>query len=176
MQQIAVIDIIFAVLIFILVIRCAMKGLIGEVISMAAVVLGFMTALLLCSNGGIYLREKFMPDMRILSEILAFIALFLIVFLFIKIVGSILKGIIEGIHLGGVDHFLGIAFGLLEGLVVVGLILFVFSIQPLFDSQKILEQSIFARLLLPLIRGEAIERTVDGPALNVLLFVVKNYV
>jgi membrane protein required for colicin V production len=162
-----VIDIIFLVLIAILVVRCALRGFIGEVMSMASVVLGFLAALLLYRNGGVYLREKFMPDMKILSEILAFIAIFLIVFVVIKIVESILRGIIEGIHLGGADRFLGIVFGLLEGIVVTALILFVLTIQPLFDPQTILEQSFFAGFLLPLIQGTA--GSGDEAVLNAVL-------
>jgi membrane protein required for colicin V production len=167
-----IIDIIFIVLIVILVIRCSLRGFIVEVMSMAAVVLGFLAALLLYSSGGVYIREKFMPDMRVLSEILAFVVLFLVVFILVKIVESILKGIIEGIHLGGLDRFLGIFFGLLEGLVVTGLILLVLAIQPLFDSREILGRSFFAEMLLPLIRGSGEDSTGNGivASLAVMLF------
>jgi membrane protein required for colicin V production len=148
-----VVDIIFVVLIALLAIRCATRGFIKELVSTVGLILGFLVALLLYSSGGAFIREKFMPTMPIVPEILAFIALFLIVFIIIKIIGAILKGIIEGIHLGGADKFLGIVLGLVEGLIVVSLVLFVINIQPLFDAQKFLLGSKFAEILLPIFTG-----------------------
>jgi membrane protein required for colicin V production len=153
MKGIAVIDIIFVVLAIILMVRCALRGFIGELMSMASVVLGLLAALFFYKNGGVFIREKFMPDMTIIPEILAFIALFLIVFIIIKILEGILKDIIERIQLGGADRILGIVFGLAEGVIVISLILFVLTIQPLFDPAPVLRGSFFARLLLPLITG-----------------------
>jgi membrane protein required for colicin V production len=149
----AVIDIIFIALAIILTIRCALRGFIGELMSMAATVLGLLAALFFYKNGGAFIRTQFMPGMKIIPEILAFIALFLIVFILIKILESILKEIIEGIKLGGADRFLGLIFGLAEGIIVISLILFVLTIQPLFDPGPILRESFFADLLLPLITG-----------------------
>jgi membrane protein required for colicin V production len=153
MKGIAVIDIVFIVLAIILTVRCALRGFIGELMSMASVVLGLLAALFFYKNGGMFIREKFMPGMNIIPEILAFIVLFLIVFVVIKILESILKDIIERIRLGGADRFLGVVFGLVEGLIVISLVLFVFTIQPLFDPAPILKGSIFAEFLLPLITG-----------------------
>jgi membrane protein required for colicin V production len=153
MNGIAVIDIVFAVLALILTVRCALRGFIGELMSMASVALGLLTALLLYKNGGVFIRERFMPKVNTIPEILAFIVLFLIVFVLIKILARILKDIIEGIKLGGADRFLGILFGLLEGLIVISLILVVLTIQPLFDPAPILNKSIFADILLPIITG-----------------------
>jgi membrane protein required for colicin V production len=153
MNSVAVIDIIFAVLILIFIVRCSLRGFIGELMSMASVVLGLLTAFLFYKNGGLYIREKFMPDMKVIPDILAFIALFLIVFILIKILELMLKEIIEGIRLGGADRFLGILFGLVEGIIVVSLILFVLTIQPLFDPAPILNKSFFADILLPVITG-----------------------
>ncbi|MDR0316707.1 MAG: CvpA family protein [Treponema sp.] len=153
-MNLAVIDIIFIALIVIFTVRCALRGLISEVLSMAALVLGLLAALFFCGNGGEWIRLRFMPGTQTIPEVLAFIALFLIVFLAIKLVESMLKGIIEGVMLGSADRFFGILFGLLEGIIVVSLILFVLYIQPLFDPHPLLENSVFARLLMPIITGK----------------------
>jgi membrane protein required for colicin V production len=153
MNGIAVIDIIFAALIIIFAVRCALRGFIGEIMSMASVVLGLLTAFFFYKNGGLFIREKFMPGMKVIPDILAFIALFLIVFILIRILELMLKEIIEGIKLGGADRFLGILFGLAEGIVVVCLIIFVLTIQPLFDPAPLLNKSIFTHILLPFITG-----------------------
>jgi membrane protein required for colicin V production len=149
----AVIDIIFIALIAIFTVRCALKGFVSELMSMASVVLGLLAALYFYKKGGEFVRIKFMPDLKIIPEIIAFIALFLIVFIAIKILEAMLMEIIEGVRLGSADRFLGILFGLVEGIIVVSLMLFLFSVQPLFDPRPILEKSLFARILMPFITG-----------------------
>ena len=153
----AVIDFIFIALIVIFTLRCALRGFVSEIMSMASVVLGLLAALYFYKNGGAFVREKFMPNLKIIPEILAFIALFLVVFIVIKILEAILKDIIEGIRLGRADRFLGLLFGLVEGIIVVSLVLFIFSVQPLFNPLPILEHSFFANILLPLITGRGRE-------------------
>jgi membrane protein required for colicin V production len=153
MTGIAAVDIFFLVLMALLVIRCALRGFIGEIMAMAAFILGLLASLFFYKNGGLFIREKFMPGTKILPEVLAFIALFFIVFILVKILERMLKDIVDRISLGGVDRFLGILLGLAEGIVVTGLLLFVLSIQPLFDPGTLLDRSVFARLLLPLIGG-----------------------
>jgi membrane protein required for colicin V production len=164
-MSITAIDIIFIALIIIFTVRCSLRGFVSELLSMASVVLGLLAALYFYKQGGEFVRVKFMPTLKIIPVIIAFLALFLIVFICIKILESILKDIIEGIRLGRADRFLGIFFGLLEGIIVVSLALFVISIQPLFDPRSLLESSFFANLLLPFITGRGravIEEVVMG--------------
>jgi len=149
----SVVDFIFIGLIGLFIIRCYLKGFLSELLSMAAVVLGFIAALFFYKNGAEYLRLRFWPDVKTVPEILAFAGLFVIVFLAVKLLEAMLKGIIDGVRLGGVDRFLGLIFGLAEGLAVVSLILFLLRVQPLFDPEKILSESFFANLLLPFITG-----------------------
>jgi membrane protein required for colicin V production len=146
-----VIDIIFAALMVIIIVRCALKGFVEEVMSVAALVLGFGTAFFFHKKGAAFLVERYIPDMKILPEVLAFVAIFLIVFLAVKFLEFILKDIIARIHLSGVDRFLGAVFGFIEGIVLVSLAIFVLTIQPLFDIQPALEKSYFAQALTPFI-------------------------
>jgi len=149
----SVIDYIFIALILLFMIRCYLKGFVTELLSMAAVVLGLLSALFFYKNGAVFIREQFSLEMQAIPEILAFIALFVIVFVVVKLLEMLLKGIIEGIMLGGVDKFLGLIFGFAEGIVVTSLILFILRVQPLFDSGQLLSDSFFAGFLLPLITG-----------------------
>ncbi|MDR0601318.1 MAG: CvpA family protein [Treponema sp.] len=164
MNGIAVIDIIFAVLIIIFTVRCYLRGFIGELLSMTALVLGLLASLFFYKNGAVFIRERFMPGVGVIPEILAFVILFLVVFIAVKIVEHLLRDIIEGIRLGNVDRFLGIFFGIAEGIVVVSLVLFVLSIQPVFNAHSILEKSLFARILLPFISGGVWNLPVGEPA------------
>jgi membrane protein required for colicin V production len=149
--KLEIIDIIFIALILIMVIRGGLRGFVEELMSMAAVVLGLGGAFFFYSRGGVYIREKFMGDTPVLPEVLAFVILFLIVFLAIKLLEYVLRDIIDRINLDGADHFLGLLFGIVEGVILVALILLVISIQPLFDPAPLLENSVFARYLMPFI-------------------------
>jgi membrane protein required for colicin V production len=146
-----IIDIIFAVLIALLVIRCALRGLVEDLLSMAGLILGLLGAFFFYKPGGDFIRVKFMPDMELIPNILAFIAIFVIVLLAVKVLQFILQDILNRIHLGGLDRFLGALFGILEGIVLVSLVVCIISVQPLFDGNALLGKSFFARYLLPLI-------------------------
>jgi len=151
-MNLAVIDVIFLMLTALFVIRCFLKGFVSEISSMAGFALGIFAAIYFHKNGADFLREKYFPDINIIPEILAFIALFLIVFLIVKLLSMMLKEIINKIKLGGIDKILGLIFGLFEAIVVISLILFLLQlIKPVFDASTILQSSIFAEFLLPLI-------------------------
>jgi membrane protein required for colicin V production len=159
------IDIFFAILIVVMTIHGYVKGFIQELFSRAAPVLGIWTAILLFQAGAEFIRARFMQNMRLVPEILAFAAIFVLVSLFVKLLGAILRNVVEGIHLGTVNKLLGVVFGLIEGFAFTALILFILKIQPLFDSSKLIGESIFARYLLPFVeipleRGKGIINTV----------------
>jgi membrane protein required for colicin V production len=151
-MNLTIIDIVFIVLIFILLIRGGLRGFVTEIMSMAAVVLGLLTAFLFYKPGAAFVRTKILADMQIVPELIAFVALIVIVFLSIKILEHIIQDIISRVNLlGGLDHALGLVFGFLEGLLLVSLLIFVINIQPLFDPASLLEHSFFAQILNPLV-------------------------
>jgi membrane protein required for colicin V production len=144
-----VVDIVFGVLVLILVVRCALRGFIEEFMSMAAFVLGLLVAVLLFKPGAEFIRDRWGD--KYFPELLSFVVLFAIGFIVVKILERILKDIVERIHLTGLDRGLGVLLGLVEGLLVVALVLFVLNIQPLFDAAPLLESSLFSRYLMPFV-------------------------
>ena len=153
-MNMAGIDIVFMVIIAISALRCAARGFISELLSMAALIFGILAALLFFRQGAALVRGWFIPDVKVIPEIIAFIAFFLIVYVTVKIIEITLKSIIEGIRLGGLDHLLGFLLGFVEGMVIVCLLLFLITIQPFFNADSMLENSFLARLLLPIITGD----------------------
>ena len=153
MEALQVIDWIFISLILLMIVHGYLKGFIEELFSWAALVLAIWAAVLLNSAGAAFIRERFMPNIRVIPELLAFIAIFLIIMVAIKLLERILKNVIAGAHLGGVNKILGAVFGIIEGFAITTLIIFVLSVQPLFDPSKILGESFFARFLLPFINS-----------------------
>ena len=150
----SVIDIIFVCLIGLFMIRCYLKGFVSEIFSMAGVVFGVLAALFFYKNAGELIRIKFMPDQKIVPEIIAFAGLLIIVIIIIKLLEKTLVKIIDDISLTNADSVIGIFFGLAEGIALVSLILFLIKIQPFYDASGLLAESFFARLLLPLITGK----------------------
>jgi membrane protein required for colicin V production len=138
------------VLAVILIVRCALRGFIEEIMSMASVVLGILAAIFFYKNGAAFIRANWI-EMNVLPEVLAFAAIFLIVFLSIRFVEFLLKDIIYGINLYRLDRLLGMFFGIIEAFVLICLILFLVAVQPLFDPAPVLQNSVVARFLLPLV-------------------------
>ena len=152
MSNITVIDLIFAVLIILMAIHGYLKGFIDELFSWATLVLGIWAAILLYHNGAVLIRSKIMKNVRYVPEILAFIAIFLVVMIVLKLLEQVLKEVVSGANIKGVDRFLGLIFGLMEGFTLTALVFFVLTVQPLFDASKIIGDSFFAQFMLPLIK------------------------
>jgi membrane protein required for colicin V production len=155
-------DIVFAILIFLFSIRCFFRGFITELMSVASLVLGLLAAFLFHKPASVFVMEKWLPKSAILADIIATAALFLIVFIAIKILEHVIQDIISAVDLGGIDRFIGLIFGFAEGVLLVTLIVWLISIQPLFDPQPLLESSVIAQILLPLAGSarESIENAV----------------
>ena len=152
MSNMPVIDMVFLILIALLVIRGYVRGFIKEVFSWAALVLALWAAVLMHPKGAEFIRSKAMENVKYVPEILAFIAIFIIVMIVLKMLEYVLKDVVTGAKLGGVNKLLGAIFGLIEGFTVTALVLFILSVQPVFDVAKIVEESSFAQILLPLIK------------------------
>ena len=148
-----ILDIIFISVITLFIVRCYVKGFASEFLSMAAIVLATLAAIFFYKNGGNFVRARFWPELKTIPEVAAFAGLFLIVFIIVKMIEMMVKGIIEKIEVSSGDRAFGIVFGLLEGIAIVSLVLFLLKAQPLFDSSSLLSESFFARIMLPLITG-----------------------
>ena len=157
-------DIAFTILIVLLSLRCFFRGFITELMSMASLVLGLLAAFLFHKPASAFVMKKWLPDSAILADIIAIAALFVIVFVAIKILERIMQDIISAVDLGDIDRFIGFLFGFAEGVLLVTLIVWLISIQPLFDPRSLLESSVIARILLPLAgsAGESLKSTVEG--------------
>ena len=147
-----IIDVVFLVLIGLMIVHGYVKGFIEELFSWAALVLAIWMAVLFYQAGGAFIRTKMMANVRVVPEVLAFAAIFFIVVFFLKLIERILNDVIQGAKLGTVNKVFGAIFGIVEGLALTTLVLFVLSVQPLFDSSNLLGESTFAEIILPIIR------------------------
>jgi membrane protein required for colicin V production len=147
------IDLVCIVLLGLLTLRGFLKGFTGEFFSIASLALGILAAVFLFKNGAAFLRNRYFQNMALVPEVLAFAVIFLAVFFAGKILEHIVKDVIDRLNLDKLDRALGLFLGLAEACALISLVLLFLLIQPLFDSQRLLGNSFFARLLEPLIGG-----------------------
>lgn len=155
-------DWILAAIIALLAVRCFIRGFVAEVLSVAAFAGGLLAALLLYRPAGAFVKERL--GVTAAPEVLGFVGVFIIAFALVKIIEHLVREGLEAANLERADRILGLVLGAAEGLIVASLILIIISVQPLFDAKKFLEQSLFARNILPIIGPEVTKAL--GPALS----------
>jgi membrane protein required for colicin V production len=142
-------DIVFLVVIVFFTLRVGIKGFVKEFMSMAALILGIAVAVIFSGLVGQYIQ----PYLGVgpWSQVVAFLALFLITYVVVKLFENALYHIVERINLESLDRALGFFLGLAEGILVVFILILLIQLQPLFEAGDILAESVFARLLTPLL-------------------------
>lgn len=145
--DIPVIDLVFLGLILIAVIRAVFRGFVKEVLSVAALLLGLLFAGLFSG----LVAQLLVPYLgeSILVQVLSFLVIFIVVYLITKLLEAGLQNLLEKAALENLDKALGFFVGLVEGVLVVFLILFVAQIQPFFDLEEGLQHSIAYQILSP---------------------------
>ena len=159
-------DWVFAAVIVLLGVRCLVRGIVEEVLSVAAIALGLLAGLYLYKPAGALIAGLFAPKTVPVPELFGFAAAFLLAFLLVKLIERMIREGLEAAKLGAVDRALGFVLGLAEGLLAVSLVLVVMSLlaeplKNLVDMKKLLDGSFFARTLLPLV-GPGFEKATQG--------------
>jgi membrane protein required for colicin V production len=172
-------DWIFLVIVALLGIRCMIRGFVTELLSVAALLVGVLSALLLYKSAGeLLVSWGLAAQPAALPGILGFIAVFALAFIVVKLIERLLNEGIDAAELGGIDRALGLLLGLAEGLVLVSLVLVVMSLLgPAFKSvpgyAKLLNGSAFAKIILPIVGPEVAKATqgikLDAPELKLPL-------
>jgi len=102
------------------------KGLVKEVISLLAVIIGLIGASRLYEGispllGNIGLGEQ-------AAKILSFFILFIIIFIAIVLIGKLIHKFVHAIFLGWINRLGGVGFGFLRGIVVSSIIIIILTI------------------------------------------------
>lgn len=156
-------DWVFAGVVLILSVRCFVRGFVQEILSVAAYATGLVSGLLFSNSlidfAAAQLGTGQLPPT--VQYIIAFIICFVVGFLVMKLVEKLVHEGLEAANLEIFDRILGLALGMAEGLAVVALFLVILDMQTFFDVSRLLEESFFARAILPLV-GPAVTKTL-GP-------------
>lgn len=147
------IDIIFGILILVAAVRAAFRGFVTEALSMAAFILGIAGAILFHRMLAEYIETLWGASMW--NVIIAFLVLFVVIYLVAKLLEGILHKILMTLRLDKLDKALGFFLGIIEGVIVVAVILFLMAWQPFFDVQELIETSVVSRFLSAFIPSPA---------------------
>ncbi len=138
------IDVIFLAIILVFAIVSAIKGFINAIFNKLCWILGLIAAFLFYKMLSVPMMD-FVKN-QIASDVLSFLVIFIAVFLFIKIIQTILSKVFDGEIMKGLDRSLGFFFGLVEGIVIVYVFIFLALKQPWFPKPEFLTSSIFVKM------------------------------
>lgn len=144
MAQLPIIDFVFFVVVAAFAIIACFKGFVNELFDRGAPIIAVWSAIF----GYKFLAAKLLPYVHfpVLANIFGFLIVFILVFLIVKVIQQVVGKIFEGKILGQLNRILGFAFGVVEGLAIVTLVLIILTVQPWFDVSSVLEGSIFYKI------------------------------
>jgi len=139
------IDWIFSIIILIFAVSGLIKGFIDNVFGKIAFVAGILLAYLFYKD----VATGLLKDIKIpvAANIISFLLIFVVTFLVIKIIQMIVAKVFEWSILKSLDRTLGFIFGIVEGIAVVCLIVFLLTAQPFFNTQTLFEGSFYFNLI-----------------------------
>lgn len=143
-------DIVCLLIIILLIVRVSIVGFIVEFFSRAAVVIGIM--------GSVLFFRKFEPfiiqftGVNVLTGPISFLLIFIGLYLVIKIIQQLIGSAFQGETMTNLDRAMGFFLGFAEGGLIVMVLIAVLQMQPWFDPSLLFLNSLFYRLLSPLLK------------------------
>ena len=120
------IDIILIILLILAAVNGYKKGLVVELASLAALILGIWGAFEFSHITSDFLVENFNWNWKHLN-LISFIITFIIIVILVHIIGSVLDKMIEAAMLGFLNRLAGILFGVLKTALILSVLLVVFD-------------------------------------------------
>lgn len=116
------------------------EGFLMEVISLLGIFLGVLAGFKLLGNAMIMLKTRFDINETILPYV-AFGVVFLIIVLVVNLVGKLIKASIGKSFLGGIDQVFGALVGLVKGIFMLSVVLWILDSMNLEFLEKLGDQS-----------------------------------
>ena len=139
-MHIVAFDVVSLVIILFLAVRAVFRGFVEEFLSIASVFIGLGIAVIFTGKASVVVNKY--VDSTFWSPVIAFLILFLLTYIIVKIFENALHSLIEKVHLEKLDQALGFFTGILEGLLVVVILVFILEIQPFFSVDGLFDGSI----------------------------------
>ncbi len=109
------------------------RGLIIELCTLMALILGVYGAATFGDMTGAYLESEFHTNPRV-SHVLAFSIIFILIVVVVFIFGKVLEGLIKIVALGLINKLFGLLFGMLKFALILSGIFFMLNGFPLTDE------------------------------------------
>lgn len=135
------IDIIFLIILGVMAVRGLFNGLIKELFSFGALILGLLASMGFYKSLAGFFAEQFGSYGWI--EGVSFFLIFIVVFVLLKIAEHTILKLMDDTAAFSVDKGLGFVLGLLEGIIICSLITYFINFQTLFNLDKLLAGSFF---------------------------------
>ena len=119
-------DIILGLILLFSAFRGLRKGLIAEITSLAALILGIWGAMNFSHISADFLIKYFQPESKNLS-ILSFIVTFAVIVILVHIVGNAIGKLVQVAMLGFFNKLAGLAFGVVRSALVISVFLLLFD-------------------------------------------------
>ncbi len=120
------IDIILGLLLVFSAIGGFKKGLIAELASLAALILGVWGAIEFSDITAEFLIENLNIQTKHLN-IISFVVTFVIIVILVHVVGNVVNKLVDTVMLGFVNRLAGLVFGILKSVLILSVILVVFD-------------------------------------------------
>ncbi len=120
------IDIILGLLLLLAAIRGFNKGLVAEVASLAALILGIWGAIHFSHLTGDFLSDLFDYKSKYMG-LISFFVTFILIVVAVQIIGNVVDKIVKTLALGFLNRLAGILFGVLKTALILSVVLIVFD-------------------------------------------------
>ncbi|MFH1625904.1 MAG: CvpA family protein [Pseudomonadota bacterium] len=144
-------DIVSIVIVAISMIFGLKRGLIKEIFTLLALILGVVVATRVYSQGAEILGGVIHNPNA--AKIVSFIVIFFLVAALLTVIGIFLRNLIRLIQLGWIDRLGGTLFGFLRGAIIVGVGLVFITRYPILGSEKWVQGASLAPFFLNLIES-----------------------
>jgi membrane protein required for colicin V production len=141
-------DIVFAILAAFMILRGLMRGALAEFFSLGAVVAGIAAGVIFSADLGRWVETSL--GLNGWGRIIAFMGIFLVTYIIMKILEKALRSFLASVNLQNLDKALGLFLGFIEGVALVGIIIFVLHVQPIDSLRNLADRSFCGRTLKPL--------------------------
>ena len=136
-------DLLFLLVALFFVIKGFIRGFISEFMSMAALILGLVAALMFQNQVAALLKDMVKSDT--FRPLVAFFILFIGTYIVVKLLEMLLHNAIEAIRMNSLDRLLGVVWGLLETSVIVLIIVFLIYRFKFKAGMSFLDESVVAK-------------------------------
>jgi membrane protein required for colicin V production len=144
-MEFAVFDAIGIIILIVAAIRGAFRGFVTELMSTLSILAGVLVAIIFTAPTAPllvpYIGNTFW------TPIVAFLLLFVVTYLLVKLLEALLHGLVERIEIEKLDQALGFFLGIVEGLLLLAVLVFLLRIQPFLEIRGLFEGSFLADLM-----------------------------